>query len=131
MSAAGAEIDRVDGSSPLDDPGERGEVLALRVDRALDVSLGSRTELIRDEFFMNFRHRLASDFGGRQEQLLYPSLRAQRRFHRVSNCGSVWIASLSLAMTGSALLLFADRPSDAKIMTASLLQAELLSYYKC
>ena len=61
VSAAGAEIDRVDRSGPLDDPGERGEVLALRVDRALDVSLGSRTELIRDEFFMSFRHVLASD----------------------------------------------------------------------
>ena len=63
MSAARAEIDRVEGSGPLDDPSERGEVLALRVDRTLDVSLGSRTELIRDEFFMRFRHGLASDLG--------------------------------------------------------------------
>jgi hypothetical protein len=63
MSAAGAEIDRVDGSGSLDDPSERGEVLSLRVDRALDVSLGSRTELIRDEFFMSFRHGFASDLG--------------------------------------------------------------------
>jgi len=32
-------------------------------------------------------------------------------------------------MTGSAILLFADRPLNAKITTARLLQAELLSYY--
>src|ERR1700679_146091 len=29
----------------------------------------------------------------------------------VSNCGLVWIASLSLAMTGPSIPLFADRPA--------------------
>jgi hypothetical protein len=47
----------------------------------------------------------------------------------LSGIALVWIASLSLAMTGSAILLFADRPLNAKITIASLLQAELLSYY--
>jgi hypothetical protein len=49
----------------------------------------------------------------------------------LSGIALLWIASLSLAMTGSAILLFADRPLNAKITIASLLQAELLSYYTC
>jgi len=61
VSAARAEVDRAGGSGSFDDLFQRGEILALRVHGALDVSFGSRTELIRDDILMGSGHVLASD----------------------------------------------------------------------
>ena len=56
VSAARAEVERVGGRAPRGrSPRERRKVLPLRVDRALDISFGSRTELILRRVFMSFR----------------------------------------------------------------------------